>query len=191
MNGKQVRIRNIERGDLEAIVALNNDPVVRANVVGWMPPSSLEEQQRWFETLDDNDRTVRWAVIDEEDRFLGITGLWDLDRRNRKALTALKLGGRNELRGRGLGTDAIKIVMAYAFYEVGLNRLYGSILDFNQASYRAYVDKCGWSVEGTSRQSVFRGGGLVDEIQVGILREDFEKLPDAADYIELAAGAVL
>ena len=181
--GKMIRLRNIEEHDLEAVLAVNEDPVVRANVVGWAWPNSLADQRKWFEEQSSG-ATHRWVVLDDADRVLGLTGLWDVDMQNRHALTALKLGGANTPRGRGLGTDAIKTVMAFAFYDVGLVRLYGSIIDFNEASMRAYCGKCGWSLEGTARRHVWRHGEFHDLHQVGILKDEFDRLDDASFYVD-------
>lgn len=187
LKGKFVTIRTMEVADLSAVKSINDDPAVRANVVGWGWPTSEAEMQRWHASSQGG-ATHRWVVEDQESRVIGVTGLWDVDMQSRHALTALKLGGRNEVRGRGLGTDAIKLVMAFAFYDLGLNRLHGSIIDVNQASLRAYVDKCGWSREGVSRQHIWRHGRFVDLHQVGVLKEDFDQLADAEDYVALVTG---
>ena len=185
IRGKRVTMRPVEDSDLEYLQALNDEPTVRSNVVGWAFPNSLSEQRSWFAASAGNPITRRWIVQDEDAEPLGITGLWDVDWHNRNALTALKIGGRKDLRGKGYGVDAIKAVMAFAFYDVGLERLYGSILPGNEASMRAYCEKSGWSVEGVARRHVWRHGGFVDLVQVAVLREDFEALPDAQDYIGL------
>lgn len=184
LRGKYVHIRTMEADDLTAVKAVNDDPAVRANVVGWGWPTSMTEMQRWHGGSQGGN-THRWVVEDGEQRVIGVTGLWDVDMQSRHAMTALKLGGLNEVRGRGLGTDAIKIVMAWAFYDLGLRRLYSSILVNNVASQRAYIDKCGWSREGISRAHVWRSGGFVDLIHVGILKAEFDQLVDAQDYISL------
>lgn len=183
--GKYVALRPMEDGDQDFIHALNEDPVVRGRVVGWDWPSSAHHQKAWFSASASGGATHRWIVVDPEGRSVGLTGLWDVDWHNRHAMTALKLGGPNPLRGKGLGTDAIMTVMAFAFYDVGLHRLYGSILTDNIASQRAYVTKCGWSVEGTSRSHIWRHGSFIDLLQVGVLKEDFDALPDSQSYVEL------
>lgn len=185
--GRRVRIRPIERADLAFMLALNDDPGVRGNVVGWGWPTSLSDQEAWFARGGDN-RTQRWIVEDEDGESVGITGLWDIDWHDRNALTALKLGSRDGVRGRGLGPDAIKAVMAFAFYDVGLERLYSTILADNVASQRAYCEKSGWVVEGRARSHVRRHGRAVDLLHVGALRSDFDALPDAATYRELITG---
>jgi len=78
--------------------------------------------------------------------------------------------------------------MAWSFYEVGLRRLYSTILDSNAASLGAYVRKCGWRVEGQAREAVFRGGTWQDLNHVAILRSEFDALPLAKEYIERVCG---
>ena len=182
IHGQHVLIRPIERADLPFVQRLNADPVVRGRVVGWGWPQSLAEQTSWFEGQQSGGPTHRWVVERREGGLVGLTGLWDVDWHNRNALTALKLGGGSAVSGRGLGTDAIKAVMAFAFYDVGLERLYGSILEDNAASIRAYCDKAGWQQEGQARRHVWRHGRWVDLLHVAALRSDFDALPDADLY---------
>lgn len=181
LNGKLVRIRTIEVDDLPAMKRINDDAVVRGNVVGWGWPNSLQELETWFGESQGGS-THRWLVETHEGQTIGVTGLWDVDWHSRNALTALKLGGVDGVRARGAGTDAIKLVMAFAFYDVGLERLHSTILTTNEASQRAYVTNCGWSREGTARRHVWRHGQYVDAHHIGILREEFDALPDAEMY---------
>lgn len=150
-------------------------------MVGWSFPVSAAAQKKWFERSLDNPTTKRLMVDTDDGETIGLTGLWDIDWRNRHALSALKLGPK-AARGRGYGTDAILTLMAYAFFEVGLNRLWSSILPYNAASYRAYVEKCGWRVEGVLRQDVYRHGRFHDLYRIGVLREDFEAHPRFEEY---------
>lgn len=186
--GKQVALRPLESSDQPYVHELNSDPVVRGRVVGWDWPTSLSQQMEWFGKSAHATTTHRWIVTDLDGQQIGLSGLWDLDWHNRNAMTALKIGGRNPQRGRGVGSDAIKAVMAFAFYDVGLRRLHSTILADNAPSLRAYVNNCGWSVEGTARKHVWRHGRYVDLLHVGILKEEFDQLPDSTDYIGLAMG---
>ncbi|EKA61348.1 diamine N-acetyltransferase [Janibacter hoylei PVAS-1] len=182
--GKRTALRPIETSDQGFVHDLNADPAVRGKVVGWDWPSSLTAQERWF-SQQNAGTTHRWLVTTHENEPLGLTGIWDVDWHNSHALTALKLGGTAPMRGRGYGTDAIMAVMAFAFYDVGLTRLHGAILADNEASRRAYVDKCGWSVEGVARKHIWRHGSFVDLLYVGVLKSDFDNLADSADYRRL------
>ncbi len=185
IRGKNVLIRPMEDEDQQFVSELNLDPAVRSNVVGWDFPQSLRHQQAWFRGSSSDESTHRWIVTDTGGLPLGLTGLWGIDWHDRNALTALKLGGPHASRGRGIGRDAIKAVMAFAFYDVGLHRLHSTVIAGNSASTGAYVDHCGWQIEGVLRHQVWRHGGYCDLLAIGVLKDEFDALPDAAEYVAL------
>ncbi len=173
LSGESLTLRPIERGDLVFLRDLANDPGVRANVVGWDWPLSLHGQEQWFAAGRESDHARRLLIETHDGRPIGITGLWDIDWRNRRAMSAIKLGGSDEpVRGRGYGSEALRLMMDFAFGDVGLHRLTAQILEFNQAS-RALYAKCGWVEEGISRQHVWRDGTYWDVIDLGILRSEY------------------
>jgi RimJ/RimL family protein N-acetyltransferase len=181
IEGKSVILRAVEEADLANLASWLNDPTISHLVVGWSFPVSLAQQKQWFERSLGNTRTQRFMVDTKQGETIGVTGLWDIDWQSRHALTAVKLGTES-VRGKGYGRDAIMTLMAYAFHDVGLNRLWTDILQFNRGSYRAYVEKCGWQVEGLLREQVYRDGQYYDLLRVAILKHEFDALPDAADY---------
>jgi RimJ/RimL family protein N-acetyltransferase len=183
IRGKKVILRAVEEEDLGFCQRLYNDPDVRAVVVGWDFPVSLQNQKQWFDTLGKDKNNVRFIVETSEKLPIGLTGLWDIDWHNRHALTATKLMVSCEIRGKGYGRDAIMAMNAYAFFEVGLRRLWGAILDINVPSFKSYVERSGWKVEGRFRQHIFRNGSYHDLYYVACLKEDFLAVPDAGDYI--------
>jgi len=182
IKAKKLGFRAIAERDLPLLADWLNDDEMSGLVVGRSYPVSLEQQRRWFERQLGDEHNQRWMVETFEGQTVGLTGLWSIDYVNRNALTALKIGAK-DVQGKGYGSDAIMGLMAYAFGEVGLERLWGEILVYNVPSYKAYVERCGWKVEGLLRKQVFRAGTFHDVLRVGILREDFLALPAAADYI--------
>ena len=180
--GKKVRFRPIEEDDLPLVAQWFNDPDIARTVIGWSFPVSLAQQRAWYARSLTDQANQRWIVETHDGQPIGLTGLWEIDLHNRRALTALKIGAK-EIQGKGYGSDAFFTVLSYGFYQVGLNRIWGEILPFNPASYRMTVERCGFKVEGILRQQVQRDGVFHDVIRVGILREEFAKLPQARDYL--------
>jgi len=181
ITGRLVGLRPMQVADEPMLTELANSPSIRSMVVGWDWMVSPDGQAEWIGEASKSGRTHRLTIVDKETmQPIGITGFWDIDWHNRSALSAVKLLPDSGLRG--AGSDAIMLMSALAFREVGLHRLYGSILPFNEASLRAYVGKCGWVVEGEERQSIFRDGTWHNLIRVAILRSDFEDLDHAAEY---------
>ncbi|SCG60907.1 GNAT family N-acetyltransferase [Micromonospora halophytica] len=187
LTGRLVELRPVRADDLDFLAALANCTPVRTHVVGWGWPISAEGQREWLQRSIGDPHLHRLTVTDQATgEPIGLTGLWELDWHNQSALTAAKL--MPGLAPKGAGSDAIKLLMAWAFYEVGLRRLHSTILDFNGASLGAYVRRCGFRVEGRERASVFRRGEWRDLIRVAALRSDFDALPDADEYVERVCG---
>jgi RimJ/RimL family protein N-acetyltransferase len=182
MHTDKLRFRPIEEADLPLLAGWLNDPELSRRVVGWSFPVSQLQQREWFARAVHDQRNVRLIVETLEGEVLGLTGLWEIDWQARHALTALKIADRQH-RGRGYGTDAIMALMAYAFLEVGLERLWTEILVDNEPSRRAYVERCGWTVEGVLRRHAFRAGRFMDVLRVGILKEEFLAHPLASRYL--------
>lgn len=177
----KLSLRPIELHDDDLLQKLMNDPYVTENVVGWSFPVSIFSQKNWIQS-NNNNSNYRLAVVDNNsNKTIGITGLWEIDWHNQSAMSAIKL--LPEYTKKGLGTEAIMLSMAWAFYSVGLRRLYAEILDFNGPSLGAYVKKCGWRVEGRQREAVFRRGEWHDLYNVAILKREFDALPAASEFI--------
>jgi len=181
IKSKLLSLRPIELNDDVVLQQLINNPLVSENVVGWTFPVSLFSQKNWIQS-NTNNLSYRLVVVDNEtNEAIGITGLWDIDWHNQAAMSAIKL--LPEKTKKGFGTEAIMLSMAWAFYNVGLRRLHGAILDFNGPSMGAYVKKCGWKVEGRQREAIFRKGEWHDLYNVAILKREFDALPAASEFI--------
>ena len=183
IRGAYVQLRAIEPDDLEFLAMLTNDRTVSGMVVGWDFPVSVHGQTRWLEHASSDPRNKRLMVVGPGGERIGMTGLWDIDWQARHAIGAIKLHPP-ALTQKGIGTDAIKTLSAWAFYDVGMQKIQGSILDFNGPSLGAYAKKCGWKIEGVFRRHVYRKGEYHDAYWVSILKEEFDALPDAAEYID-------
>jgi len=75
-------------------------------------------------------------------------------------------------RGRGLGPEAIELMLAYLFEEVGLHRVGLEVYAFNPRAQRSY-EKCGFVVEGRLPESLLWDGERVDTVLMGLLRADW------------------
>ena len=183
ITGKNLSLRPIELEDDRLLQQLINDPQVSENVVGWSMPVSLFSQRNWIQS-NSGGSSYRLAIVDNEsNEAIGITGLWDIDWHNQSAMSAIKLLPVKTKKG--FGTEAIMLGMAWAFYNVGVRRLHGAILDFNGPSMGAYVKKCGWRVEGRQREAIFRKGGWHDLYSVAILKHEFDALLHASEFINM------
>ncbi len=179
--GKKVVIRAIERSDLTALAALHNDPELGANLeFSW--PISLASQEKFFERLDTNPNTKRFAVHHPEEGIVGYTGLWGIDWIDRRATEGIIIDKR--FHGRGFATDALMTLQRAAFEQIGLHRIDAMIYEFNTVSLKLHIDRCGFKEEGRRREHIFRNGRWWDTVMVGVLAADYNEFSKASRYWE-------
>ena len=75
--------------------------------------------------------------------------------------------------GRGLATDALKILSHFAFHRLGLNRLEISASVTNAKS-AAVATRAGFTPEGTCREYEFINGKFVDHVRFSLLARDLK-----------------
>ena len=105
-----------------------------------------------------------------EDKFIGFLGLW-VDVIHSEAWVGIGIGER-EFWSKGYGTDMMKLCINYVFSELGLERLSLGLHEYNARALRSY-EKCGFRLEGRTRQDLMREGRRYDSLWMGILREEW------------------
>ncbi len=80
------------------------------------------------------------------------------------------IGGQHV--AQGLGTDAMRVLLRFAFEELGLNKIELSIWEYNARALRTY-EKVGFFIEGTRRAAAFHAGRYWAQIQMGILKSEY------------------
>lgn len=179
--GKKIVLRAIEKSDIPLLHKWANDPKTQDMIGHIHFPSSMDFHLSWFDKLKDDDRNHRFAIEAPEIGIIGISSIINLDWRNNHAWHGIVLGDA-DLRGKGYGIDAVMATMRYAFDELNLKRLDGSIIEYNTTSYSFYCKKLGWSEEGRRKNYYFRKGRYWDQIIVGIQREDYYNLISENKY---------
>ncbi len=166
-----VTIRRFERTDIPRKVAWIND--VRNNqFLHYDLPLSVEKTEKWFDSHL-GDETRYDAVIEADGVPVGTIGLLDIDRRNNKAEYYVAMG-EAEYKGKGIAGEASRLLLAYGFEELGLNRIYLFTESSNIAAQKLF-ESLGFKREGLIRQDVLSHGDYADRIVYGILREDWDK----------------
>lgn len=187
IKGKRISLRPIELEDAKLLQSLMNDIAISDNVVGWSFPVSLYSQESWIRTNASDHSTYRFIIIDNETQdAIGLTGLWNIDRYNLSAESAIKI--LPSIGNKGVGTEALMLIQAWAFYTVGLRRLYAEILEYNGSSLALYIKKCGWRIEGKQKESIFRKGEWHDLYNLAILKSEFDGLANSEEFINLVCN---
>lgn len=149
---------------------------------GWVrfldtDPSRLFSEKMWKEWLEkdlekETTDEVFFAIRTlESDKLIGFIGLFELFKHHGDMLVAIALGER-EYWGKGYGSDAMRIMLQYAFYELNLRRVGLIVFEYNPRAIRSY-EKVGFIPEGSVRRVMQRDGKRWDFQYMGILREEW------------------
>ncbi|HEX5502485.1 MAG TPA: GNAT family protein [Thermomicrobiales bacterium] len=139
-------------------------------------PATLEAQQAEYDYLAASDTRHFFTIYERATwRPIGGTGLQEIDERARSAWFAISIA-EPDCRGRGYGTEATRLMLAYAFTTLGLHSVALTVYEFNLAGRRAY-QKAGFRECGRRRQCRWLGGRLWDEISMECLASEFTGPP--------------
>jgi len=169
IRGKKVGLRAVERTDLQKVWEMRNDAEVEMGGFGPPAPHSMAYIEAWFERTqaESNDHAF---VIEAEGRMVGLCNLRDVDSVNRRADLGISLLP-DEI-GKGFGSDAIRVLLEFAFVHLNLHKLCLDTLETNERGLRAYR-ACGFVEEGRLREHEWDRGRYVDLILMSVLRSDW------------------
>ena len=131
-----------------------------------------QEVERFFHTRMLTTDALAYCIVELPDwRLIGFTTFSALDVENGSVMFHITIGERDAW-GRGLGTEATELMVAHAFERLLLHRVGLTVFSYNVRAIRAY-EKAGFRIEGRLREAIVREGLYFDEIQMGILVDEW------------------
>ncbi|AHG44352.1 GCN5 family acetyltransferase [Rhizobium leguminosarum bv. trifolii CB782] len=171
LTGANVTLRPPKEGDIDSRFRLGNDidifemfGISRDDV----PTVSRASAANWVQGIVEHPHA--W-IIEAREALLGVIRLDRLDIHDRRASMAIGIYDRNAL-GKGLGSEAISVLLGHAFGPLRLHRIGVRVLSYNQRAIRAYR-KCGFVEEGREREAAFVNGAWHDDVMMGLLEHEF------------------
>jgi RimJ/RimL family protein N-acetyltransferase len=172
LRGERVALRSRREEDAPILHAELYDDVAtrsRADNRPWRPiPQGSAASPYTSEPASD----AAWFSVVElaDEQLAGEAMLWGIDTHNRLAHIGLSL--RPAFRGRGLGTDVVRVLCQFGFAVRGLHRLQIETLADNAAMLQA-ARKNGFTQEGILRRSAWVTGSFADEVVLGLLAAEW------------------
>ncbi|MBI3139035.1 MAG: GNAT family N-acetyltransferase [Sphingobacteriales bacterium] len=156
-----ITIRGWKQEDLEDLVLHANNINVWNNLRNYFPfPYTEEHGKAWLDKVVDKLPAINMA-IDVDGRAAGGIGMiLNSDIYIKSAEIGYWIG--EPYWGKGVATEALRQMTAYAFYYFDLVRLYAEVFETNKASMRV-LEKNGYYLEGVRRKAVFKNGVLMDD----------------------------
>jgi RimJ/RimL family protein N-acetyltransferase len=188
MRGERVYLRPLEPTDADLVHRWYEDTRIQT-LMGDPPLSLAGRRQRYEDSVKgDGPDVFRFVIcLLDDDRAVGRTDVFEIDRQNGSCAFGLTIGDP-ELWGQGLGTDAVNAIIDFAFGQLRMERVWLDTDEHNTRAQAAYR-KAGFSQEGRLRRAFYQDGRWIDDIRMAILRDEWAALPRLMSW-ELAAKAI-
>ena len=143
LRGESVTLRPPRESDVEAAYAWDRDPELaawngRSPISISLSAARRDYLARW------EDPNVKTFVMEVGGEPIGMVTLYDF--RNVGCELGIKIGAE-DLRGRGYATEAVELLVGYAFDTLGLGVIRGSTLSHNERMRRVF-EKNGFELVG-------------------------------------------
>ncbi len=176
--GAAVRLRPVRPDDLDWLVAAAGKPSAFGEFEPFFVGEAESLKRRFEQDGLLSEEYTRLVVEDRAGRRVGLAGIDAIDLHSRVARISATVLEPAE-RGKGLGTDAHRVLVSYLFLHRGLLRVEAFVAAGNLAA-RAVLKRLGFVEEGTLRSRVFAGGQRHDVVALGLLYEDWARRSDAS-----------
>jgi RimJ/RimL family protein N-acetyltransferase len=173
-SGKLIRLTpvNLEKDSESNAIWQQNSEYLRLmdSIVAF--PFTAKQIKEWYEKgySDRYEFTIR--QLDDE-KPLGFVELGGINWSARNAWAGIGIGEKGNW-GKGIGTEAMQLMLKFAFNELNLRRISLGVFEYNLRAIRSY-EKIGFIVEGRQKEIVFRDGKRSDMIVMGIFRDEWEE----------------
>jgi RimJ/RimL family protein N-acetyltransferase len=173
LTGELVILRPMDERDYDALKAAMDDPEV-IRFTGSHEEISDERARQWIRTRSEQPDRMDLAIVDKASGLVvGETALNQWSPHDESCNFRILIGPRGQ--GRGLGTEATRLIVGYGFEQLGLHRIELGVFAFNPRAQRAY-EKAGFVVEGVQRDALKWDGEWVDSIVMSMLAPEWEAL---------------
>lgn len=172
LSGEQVLLRPVTVDDVAALMPMFLDAEA-SRLTGSHPDGVLDEGRlrAWYGSRAEQDDRLDLAVVERvTGNVVGEVVLngWDPGNESCNFRILLVPGSY----GRGLGTEATRLIVGYGFESLGLHRISLEVYAFNPRARRAY-EKAGFVAEGVLRDALLWEGERVDATVMSVLAPEW------------------
>lgn len=161
------------------------DPGLLPHLTGWLndfrsfrtlgadpAPATSARARELIAAVGRDDARVTFAIIDLADLAgIGTASVTHIDRRHRTCEIDLAIM-EPERRGRGLGTETVRLLTGYAVRELGMHNVQLRVYAYNRAGLRAY-ERAGFREYGRRREAIHHAGRWWDLVFMEVIAPEW------------------
>ncbi len=170
-----IGLRALTLDDAKITWKWRNQEEVRNDFSGHPFPVSYDEELAWYEkNIRVNFPNTTFGVEEMKGKILvGMTFLKNINMIFRHAEFSILIDSSQK--GKGFGKEACYKTLEFGFRHLGLNKIYLKVRTDNTSALRIY-ESCGFKIEGTLREDIYKQGKYADQYYMGVLISEFENI---------------
>ena len=175
LEGRTIYLRTIVESDLNENYQhwFNDAEVCRFNSHHRFP-NYREDMQSYFNDVIKSRNNLILAIITKDtDEHIGNISLQDINNVDRTAELAIIIGNKDYW-GKGVGTEAVGLIINHGFKALNLHRIYCGTLREN-IGMQKLAAAVGFKKEGIRRECIFKDGIYHNGIDYGLLASEYDK----------------
>jgi len=174
LQGDNIYLAALERQDCKKLCADNEYDFI-APTESILFGYSVENSDEWFDEIQKllkENVNIRLGIFLNDATVIGDVALQGINTKNRSCSIGIGIA-KIENRGKGYGTEAIKLILDYGFNNIGMERITASTLEINVPAQKA-LEKLGFVLEGRARKAVYFRGANYDSMHYGLLVDEWK-----------------
>ncbi len=136
LTGMSVSLVEMTESDQSQFCAWQQSSELRALIDDPRVPT-LKDQMQWFMRVQKPDRRFFSLVTVPDGQLIGHCGFVDIDPARQEATLRITIGNPEYL-GKGLGSEAVQLLVRYGFESMSLQRILLKVLSTNARALRTY-----------------------------------------------------
>ena len=163
LKGEHIYLRALEPEDLDFIHEVENDTALwhlshtQTPYSRFLIKQYLENaQQDIFEA-----KQLRLAICDKTTQTIGLIDLFDFDPKNKRAGIGILIKDADN-RNKGIGKEALELLVNYCFQALHLHQVYANISEGNSASLKLFKNN-GFKKIGLKKDWSYNGHNFTNE----------------------------
>jgi spore coat polysaccharide biosynthesis protein SpsF (cytidylyltransferase family)/RimJ/RimL family protein N-acetyltransferase len=145
-----------------------NDPIV--NKFLETKKATIEEVKQYIKEKKENPNCLFFGIfLKDTEKHIGTIKLEPIDFKNKKAPLGILIGNKNYW-GLGICTNAVKLLIDYAFNNLGLDKIELSAISENKAAIKCYL-KAGFRIKEIEQRTIKYQNKFCDKVIMSIEKQ--------------------
>ena len=170
--GENIYFSPIDSKDYELFTKWVNDETVSRGIGSAGLSFSEVVEKNYLEKQENDISKIQFSIIRKsDDKLLGTYGVVSIKPMHQIAEVGGFIGEQTE-RGKGYGSEALRMICDYCFNVLNLRNIYVNIYSFNIASQKA-ARKVGFALVGRIKEAYYYNNAFHDQMIFQINKDDF------------------